>query len=194
MIEFKLNKLCVEISFSFFAMLSLIMYFKDYRIALLALLTCLLHEIGHLSAMQLFGVGINKIAFYGGGIKIFSDTKNINSFSKDIFILLSGSLFNFLLAVVSYFTSEKLMLFSIINVLIGCFNLLPFSYFDGGNILKKFSDSNSSVCACILIYFFRVAVSVMFLSFSLILYIKGRGNISLLITTLYITISEFLLF
>ncbi len=54
---------------------------------------------------------------------------------KDIIILLSGPAINFLTAYF-YFISENFTPFSV-NMILGLFNLLPFTSLDGGAILRN---------------------------------------------------------
>lgn len=193
MIEISFRKTKLSFSFSFFAVIAILVCFRSRGLAMAALLASLLHELGHLVAMQLFNVRITRLLFYGGGIKIFKEQERLVSHKADILILFAGSTFNFIIAVVMIFLGgdfEKAMQFSACNLIIGAYNLLPFKYFDGGAILSHYTSYSSSYCKVCLISVLRIFLSFFILAISILLVLNDKANISLLITTLYIAISE----
>lgn len=102
-----------------------------------ALICCFLHELGHLSVMCLLSRAPEKICFYAGGIKIIPRRGDINTRAADAAVLSAGCAVNFLIA----FVSRALGLTRLfeINLALGIFNLMPFSYFDGGRLLSLFA-------------------------------------------------------
>ena len=134
--------LCIKIkgvrvcaAFSFFFVIGL-MGLADGASALrlfTALGSCLCHESGHILAMSLFGSAPEEMTFYGGGIKIVQRKgKALGRFAETV-ILLSGCAVNLLLAALAFLTGTGLILKT--NLALCVFNLLPFSYFDGGRLM-----------------------------------------------------------
>ena len=121
-----------EIRFSFPAVLAVIFCTDSEGTALLCLLACALHELGHIAVMCLSDRPPEKIIFYGGGIKLTGGGKTIP-------IIISGCAVNFLLFAAFYFFAAdySLRLFGVINLLTGIFNLMPVQPFDGYNLLEK---------------------------------------------------------
>lgn len=98
-----------------------------------ALGSCLCHESSHILAMSLFGSAPEEMTFYGGGIKIVQRKgKALGRFAETV-ILLSGCAVNLLLAALAFLTGAGLILKT--NLALCVFNLLPFSYFDGGRLM-----------------------------------------------------------
>lgn len=138
--------------------------------------------------MIFFKASPNKIIFYGGGIKIIPNTRILRR-NNEIIILLAGCTFNFLIA----FICIKLKFFyqfAALNMIIGIFNLLPFKAFDGGQVLEKlFCDTENAklvgtykilrTLCCIGVILFGIYISILY-----------GINLSLMVTILYIIISE----
>ncbi len=122
----------IEIRFSFPAVLAVILCTDTSGTALLCLLACALHEIGHIAVMCIDGRLPEKIVFYGGGMKLTGGGKSIP-------VIISGCAVNFLLfAAFYYFAADyNLRLFGVLNLLTGLFNLMPVQPFDGYNLLEK---------------------------------------------------------
>lgn len=121
-----------EMRFSFPAVLALILCTDTKGTALMCLLACALHEIGHIAVMYAMGCPPERITFYGGGMKLTGGGKSIP-------VIISGCAVNFLLFAAFYFFGGNydFRLFGVINLLTGLFNLLPVQPFDGYNLLEK---------------------------------------------------------
>lgn len=122
-----------EIRFSFPAVLSVILCTDTEGTAVLCLLSCVLHETGHIIAMIAEGKPPERIVFYGGGIKLSGSNSN------SIPVIIGGCFVNFVLFTVFYFFGHNYVfrLFGMINFLMGIFNLMPISPLDGYNLLEK---------------------------------------------------------
>lgn len=134
MISLKLGKIKLTFEFGFFVTLSVFCLLDDFGVLITALCACMIHEIGHIIAALICNVKIEKIIFSFSGIKMLSESK-VTKISKDTFILLSGPFIN-LLTAYFYFHMGNYVPFSA-NLILGIFNLLPFTSLDGGTILKK---------------------------------------------------------
>ncbi len=117
--------------FSFPAVLALILCTDTKGTALLCLLACALHEIGHIAVMYAMSCPPERVVLYGGGMKLTGGRKNIP-------IIISGCAVNFLLFAAFYFCADnyELQLFGVINLLTGLFNLIPVQPFDGYNLME----------------------------------------------------------
>ena len=132
MITIKTGRVKIVLKFGFFLATALLCLTDKGGLALCMMCSCVIHEIGHITATVLCNVKIEKIIFDFGGIKMVSECK-IKSISTDIFVLLSGPFFN-MLSALFYYHLECYTAFSV-NLILALFNLLPFSTLDGGAIL-----------------------------------------------------------
>ncbi|MDR0991747.1 MAG: hypothetical protein LBL87_02465, partial [Ruminococcus sp.] len=139
MIELQFGKTFFRLRFGFFASLALLFLFYEGKTALWSLYACLIHEAGHLFAMYFCGVPVRSVMLYGAGIRI--DCKNPRQFLPpftDFFILSAGPAVNFAVCLycMLFFENTNLRLFGAVNLVIGLFNLLPLTQFDGGRIIS----------------------------------------------------------
>lgn len=124
-------KACVK--FSFPAVLSLVLCTDKAGTAVFCLLSCFLHELGHIAVLLGEGNIPRKITFCGGGIRLDVGGK------YSIPALFAGCFVNFLLFCTFCFgESEKIQLFAVVNLLTGLLNLLPIRPLDGGMLLERF--------------------------------------------------------
>lgn len=127
MITLTLKKLRLSLTFGFFFVLALTTL-RDNRLGTLSLIFCFAHELGHLSAMRLFGIKLYSLSFYGAGIKITSSAMDDIAKSAQALVYLAGPLTNLFLAVL--FCGDL----RAVNITLAIFNLLPIGYFDGGKL------------------------------------------------------------
>ncbi|MCD8096006.1 MAG: site-2 protease family protein [Ruminococcus sp.] len=141
MLVIEIFNIKIRFYFGFFA--ALCFYFFVFKIDSLgitaALVCCLLHELGHLFAMIILSQVPEQICFYSGGIKIIPKYSQIDSRTIQTVILSAGCAVNFILAMIS-FAAHLDKLFEI-NLSLAFFNLLPFSFFDGGRIVELYTSS-----------------------------------------------------
>lgn len=98
-----------------------------------AVLSALGHEAGHLLALRLAGVRVERMRLTAFGAEILADTRFM-SYPREILCTLAGPAVNLLLAVIL----ARLMgayLAAGVNLTLGVFNLLPVPALDGGRIL-----------------------------------------------------------
>lgn len=137
MLHFRVKALLISIDFSFFLVVSIALLMSDELIVYSGFLACAAHEIGHLFAMLMCRIYPERIKLYGGGICIFANKVSLLNIPRRIFILLSGALINLFFFVV---LRNKMPVFAAINLIIGIFNLLPFSCFDGGAVISVVAE------------------------------------------------------
>ncbi len=140
MLEFEVFKIRVRLHFGFFAVLMLYLYIGGRTGACVeaALVCCLLHELGHLSAMLLFGCPPRRMSFYAGGIRI--STRRINRLGRGAraAILSAGCAVNLVFAAVSYLSGFYWL--AKINLALAAFNLLPLPQLDGGRLISLMKE------------------------------------------------------
>jgi len=135
--EFYFKGTKIRITFGFFAVWSvLIMQSPSSKAGEMALLSCLLHESGHIAAMALMGIKPKSLTFYSGGIGMKGDT--MLSPAREIFILSAGCFVNLILALWGTLAGNRI--FTGINLALMLFNLLPLPCLDGGRIIKAIAE------------------------------------------------------
>lgn len=148
--QFKLKNIKIKISFSFFALLLILISFQKNECIFISLASAILHEIGHLVSLFYFNADILEFNISAFGANIKRGFLNKTNYFEDFLISFSGPLFNLLVWGLFHFIylvkpNELLLEIAIINFVLALFNLLPFNNFDGGKILKiilkmKFND------------------------------------------------------
>ncbi len=192
MLELKYRQTYIAFDFSFFATMSLLMLMRDSSLAMIGLLTCLWHETGHFIAMRICGVKIDKLLFYGAGIKIVPDKMFDFTDAKSRFcVYAAGCALNFCTAFVLISVGDaSLKMFAFMNMMVGIFNLLPLSSLDGGKILTLCIFRLCSFQNAVRLERFLKWLNVILIMVSLIAFaVAGRGNITLYITLCYLLIS-----
>jgi len=196
MISFRLKKISISIAFSFFAVLTLLLLLDKTKYTMLGLIACILHEMGHIFVMCLCEISPNKIILYGAGIKIIPNYDRITSMRQDFFILIAGSLTNFIIFAVLYPISQNnftLALFSVINLVIGIFNLIPFKHFDGGRIIDLVISNYAKKNSIAMKKAVRVIAILSLIMLGMGFALTQKGNISLYLSIGYIIFSELML-
>jgi len=133
---FHIKKIYVCISWYFFIMLLWIILSKKIITFLICLSALILHEAGHIITANFLKEKVS--IFYILPFGFCCRLKNQNKISNDkmMKILLAGPVVSLLTAVLFLWTKE----FSVSNLIIGIFNLLPVGNLDGGRILKIIQD------------------------------------------------------
>ena len=178
--KLKIKNTTYGISFSFFFVIALVTICSATQTEklLMTLVSCALHELGHLVLMTAFGSSPQEIVVYGGGIRITPDNKQLSKYH----VLFAGPAVNFMLCLLSYMANDG-GFFCQVNFLLGALNLLPFRYFDGGRILALLA--NGKVCE-----FFR-AVFILLSAVAMIhMILHGTVSVSFAATFCFIVLSE----
>ena len=153
----------------------------------------ILHELGHLFAMWLFECGPKRIKLVPQSIEITRGFSN-KPYGEAV-IALMGPLVNIVLFGIFYlnyiyFKNEVLLTFSLLNLIIALFNLLPLIGLDGGTIVfnivaKRFGIEKATKTVAIL----TIVVGFSILTFGFYVLINGSFNPSLFIIAIYLLIS-----
>ncbi|MBE6733146.1 MAG: hypothetical protein E7561_04025 [Ruminococcaceae bacterium] len=153
----------------------------------------ILHELGHLFAMWLFECSPKRIKLVPHSIEI------TRGFSKkpygETVIAFMGPLVNLVLFGVFYlnylyFKQSILLTFSLLNLIIAIFNLLPLTNLDGGTIVfnivaKRFGIEKATKTVAIL----TIIAGFSILTFGFYVLINGNFNPSLFIIAIYLLIT-----
>ena len=128
---FRLGKLWIKPGF--LALLAIAYFAGASEVLPLAFLAALIHEMAHVAALRIAGVGVEVIYLSAFGAEIQADTRFI-PYWKDVICTLAGPAANILLGVILGRVSGD-YLFAGANLLQGGFNLLPVSGLDGARAL-----------------------------------------------------------
>lgn len=195
--QFYILKMQVNITFMFWAVITLMLLLDRTNTCFIAVISAFLHEIGHLAVMFIFSSMPEKLTLGVFGMRI-DKKENTLSYKKETLVSLAGPIVNFIIFTAFYmiynFKAEEIFLkISFINLLMGSFNLIPIEPLDGGraikNVLSAYCDEqhidriNDILTFIFLFLLFIVSVFV----------IKRSGyNFTLLIFCFYIASSVFL--
>lgn len=195
--QFKIKNTTYKISFSFLALILYIITLKNNRIMGVVLLFAILHEIVHLIFIYLFSIHPKEVSFTIFGANIKRNLTAINNINSEIIINASAPVFNLFTGAIFYLLSRWFSGYSsvfselsIINFVLGCFNLIPFYTFDGGNVLKyllmKFFNERRTEQV---LTYVSLAVTIVFSFVSIYIFLNYKHNFSLFIMCIYMFLS-----
>ncbi len=191
--KFKLLNTEIYVSFLFVAVITLMLATDKTGLALPVILAVAMHESGHLFAMWLLESTPKSIRLIPASVQI---TRSINGkYKNDILIAVSGPFVNLVLFVTLYvnflaFKNETVLYYSLINLIVGVFNLLPVTGLDGGTALfsllaKKFDINRALLILRIITLILATAVTFL----AVTLTIRGQLNVSVYIVAIYLFVS-----
>lgn len=184
----------IYISFLFAAMIALMLATDRTGMALPTLFAIFMHESGHLFCMWVTDSAPNAIRLIPASVQIRSSIGV--SYKKDIAVALCGPAVNFVLFLVLYFNyaafgNKMVLYYSLLNLIIGAFNMLPVKGLDGGTILysmlAKRLDLNR---ACLIMRMVTFIIALAVLALAIIMSVKGKLNISVYIIAIYLFITS----
>lgn len=100
-------------------------------ITIVGFIACILHESGHIISYLIIKKRPENISFEATGIAL-TKPSDLISFKKELFIISAGCFVNFALFLIFYRINP---VFSLSNLTICFFNLLPILSLDGGKII-----------------------------------------------------------
>ena len=185
--QFKINEVQFKVSFSFFAIFLLIIPTGNARICFYSLFASLYHEVIHIIFIYLFGSELRSFSLSLFGANIIKNESIHITKIKEAVINISAPLVNVITGLLFFNISKD---FSLVNIVIGIFNILPFYNFDGGRFLEN-------VLLCVLsekhtkliIMMLSIFVTFVFTMLSFLIIVNGRNNYSLLILSLFMIFS-----
>ncbi len=123
----------VEVTPGFLLLAAWLNYIDDGGMLPGILLSCLLHELGHLAALWVLEAPVRQIRVTAIGAEICVQREM--SYMGELVAVLMGPLVNFLLVGLCCRIPGCEMVAGI-NLVLGCFNLLPVGGLDGGRALR----------------------------------------------------------
>ena len=191
--KFKLLGSEIYISFLFVAVISLMLATDKTGLALPTLFAVGFHEIGHLLAMWIIGTPPKSIRLIPASVQI---TRNISDgYKGDIKVALAGPIVNFILFLTLYinyliFGNDGILYYSLINLIIGFFNLLPVTGLDGGTVLFSVIAKKSNVGRAMLVLrVISLCLGAICLFLGITLTLRGKINVSVYIISIYLFLS-----
>lgn len=141
-----------------------------------------IHEVGHIVAAKLLGVGLKSLSFDPLGARI-TTTGNLVSYKDEALLALAGPLFNlFSLAfsiplslIAGGTVGYYLTIFSYASACLALLNLLPIETFDGGRIFQCFIHSYKALRFCSFFCLFAIFCA------SLYLLLRAGGALSVFV-------------
>lgn len=129
----------IKIRYSFLVFNALLFLLRDGNLIAAFYISCIAHETGHILALKLTGGELRSVELGCFGIKMTaSPCKNIK---EGIAVLMCGPAVNLLIfAVLWYFGIREYL--CVFNLAEGVFNLLPFSFLDGGAALVLLAEGS----------------------------------------------------
>lgn len=182
----------IYISFLFSAIVTVMLATDRTGLMLPSVFAITMHELGHLFAMWCLECNPKRIKLIPTSIQITSNFSK--GYKNDIIIALCGPIVNIILFFSLYFNylayqNNTILYFSLVNLVIGIFNLLPLWELDGGTLLysiiaKKTEPNRAALTVKIITMIVGVGI---FLT-AVYLTVKGKMNISLYIMAIYLFI------
>ncbi|MBR7070574.1 MAG: hypothetical protein IKI29_00155 [Clostridia bacterium] len=194
--RFKLFGTQIYISFFFSAVIALALAVDRSGLLLPTFGAVVLHEAGHLLALNFTGCAPTAIRLIPASVQI------VRPFCKkptdETLIAVCGPLSNFLFSILFVVLwrgtdSFALLRFSFINLIIGIFNLLPVAGLDGGIILLCFLERHFTPLKAV--FFLRVlsfVFSAAALTVGMLYLFKGQANPSFFLLALYFSLTALL--
>ena len=169
----------IEIDFWFVAVITLMLVLFPESNAAACFLMCVLHEAGHLTAMLFTGKKAERIKLGYFGMKIVTENRFLSPFKESI-IAFSGPLVNLVLFFVFYGSGRTD--YTIINLGLAAFNLLPVTMLDGGHIISAFFPDSKihkalSLACAVILFIVGAAVAA-----------YTKENFTIIIVALYLLI------
>ena len=190
---FKILNTKIHISFVFAALICFMLATDRTGYLIPCMLAIILHELGHLFTMWLFECSPKEIKFVPTSIEI------VRSFSAkpygETIIAVMGPVVNLFISQIFYinyliYEKNSFIVFSLLNLIIGLFNLLPVKGLDGGTILFNITAKKKNLeTATKLLSIVTLIFGFIILTFAFFLVFNGSFNPSIFIIAIYLLIS-----
>lgn len=178
-----------KIDVTFAAAVTLTLILDESGMGALALFCCIIHEVGHIVCLLLFGEKPKSVTLSFYGIKL-ERCGEYRGRMKETAVYASGPLFNFVFSLFMFLLEMKnAMLFSLF---IGLFNLIPCRPLDGGNLLFLWLGGRMSEEKADKICFAVSCMVVAPLTASGMAVLLKTGNATLLGVSVYLSAAIFL--
>ncbi len=183
------GKTSIKINVSFAVAVTLTLIIDESGVGAIALLCCIIHEIGHIICLLILGEKPKKIELSFYGIKLERYPMSGRNTAGELAVYISGPGANFIFSAIMFLLSNifySLREAAIISLCIGVFNLIPCKPFDGGNILYTVLCRNTKQNVADKIVFFVSAAVFVPLIIAGIYFLQINRNITLLAVAVYV--------
>lgn len=178
-VDFYAGGVHIRLTFGFLSVWALLLLQSAFsKTAAMAFVCCALHELGHITAMKLFGIHIRGLTLYSGGVKLRSDSLALCGTLTETAVLAAGPLVNLLLGAAGCFLGNRL--FAGVNISLLLFNLLPVSSLDGGRIIAAVSERLCPFCDIQKI--FRISDIILGIGGAALFFMSGSVSFTLPLT------------
>ena len=172
----------VEVTGGFLLLLTWFFYLDRHALFLISAAACLIHELGHYAVIHCTGRTVKRlyITAYGAAMEVEPSL----CYGQEALVALAGPGVNLLFA---FFLARwtDLALFAGLNLMLGCFNLLPMGQLDGGRFLHCLTalltdhELATRICTCI-----SSVLSLLVLTAGILVF-RETGNVTLLCVGLW---------
>lgn len=194
--KFKLMGTEVYVSFLFAAVVAFMLAIDRTGLIIPTLLAILLHETGHLFAMWIMDCNPKSVRLIPVSVQI------VRSFSPkpqgELAIALCGPIVNLVVFVALFsnwvaYRNETVLIFALLNLILGAFNLLPVNGLDGGTVLAEILRRKyQEYIVSRVIHYITLTFAVVAVSVGIYMTVIGKFNLSVYIVALYFTVCAFL--
>lgn len=191
MMKISTHGINICISYPFVALLCFSVIVSKNMITVIAVLSAIMHEIGHIAVMKKFSSEVINVNVGLFELSIHDESRPISEYNKDLAVNCAGPVVNIILWVLFYilykftFWSTAYSV-AMVNISLGIFNLLPIETTDGGQILKiilskKISVTTADTIMTVLSFIFIIPISIA----GFYVLINSQYNYTMLFAVLY---------
>lgn len=186
----------MQIKYSFFLIIAFLIATVGSKLVFITLISCFLHELGHLLCLFLFRAKVHSFTLSSYGFSVKSNDLHFLSNLKQLVIYSFGPLFSLFFAIffnyiaIHGFRSYTFFTLSVVNLFLFYFNMLPINRLDGGQILGIILNcffKNQSTLDFILSIISLITLLIL-LCFGV--YFTTQNNYSLLIVAILLFLTE----
>ncbi len=192
--KFSFLKIRFEISYLLLSILAIVVITERFCNFFWCIGAVIVHELGHITPMCIFGYRPEKIKISVFEISISDNSRHKRSFWQNFFIILFGPFINFICFISFYllylYGKDFYLPIAIANLSVGLFNFMPVLSLDGGQLLylvlcRKITESNAERAVDILTFIFIFPLFAL----GFLLLFKSKYNFSLLFVCVYLIFS-----
>ena len=191
-LRFRVGSTVFEMSYPLVVCMTAILLIDRTMSVVICFLSAILHELGHIAALRVFGCCPEKITLTLFDIAIGCSKKDLLPTSKDIIVTLSGVTVNYLCAAAGHILfiltgCDYFHTFECASLTLGIFNSMPVESLDGGQALLLILCEHTT-----LIKAQRILTVISFLILfpcaltGAYILLRSRYNFTLLISSLYL--------
>ena len=190
MLEWRTGGVRCRVSLLFPAMLTALLLTQPDGQAVTCVIASAMHECGHLLAMLLLNCRPECCTLGAFGMRIEAGRTHLSGYGRQIAVSLAGPAVNGLAGAALWLLGQRTA--AAVHWLLGGFNLLPAAALDGGQILRclLFAAGRETAADRVLAVL-SAAVLLPVAAAAWYLLLAGRGNVTLLIVSLYLTLLVF---